>query len=208
VVDSPRGGIPLGQAVKEFLTWQALDKARSPNTREQWSPGIDTGDLRVTVDPPQLPRRLPKLLAHDELARITAPAVGVALDDAGRRDRVIARGKGDVERTVVSTGRTRTDPGTARFVSYSPGRRLSLRGAEAVCTRLGAASRATNLHPHRSDTPKGPTHRRTLRPRRARRPPPHRRLPRPPASTASTPSRGLQGVCPKPPRRSLAMVTG
>jgi len=254
VVDSLRGDIPLGQAVEEFLDWQALDKARSPNTvraykqdlsnfvaycadvdtttlaqvdrellrafqsdlargpgrtsplsaptrhrrlvalrsflkfcaREQWSPG----DLGVTIDLPQLPRRLPKPLAPDELTRMTAPAGDVDLDEAGRRDRalvaflistgarisealaldradwnttrVIVRGKGDVERTVVITDRARTeintyldartDPGPALFVSYSPGRPgrpLSVRGAEAICTRLGAANQITKLHPHR-----------------------------------------------------------
>ncbi|HEY8719329.1 tyrosine-type recombinase/integrase [Pengzhenrongella sp.] len=249
------GGIPLVQAVEEYLDWQALDKARSPNTvraykqdlgmfvgyaagldvtvlgqvdrellrafqsdlargpgrtaplsastrhrrlvalrsflkfcaREQWSPG----DLGVTIDLPKLPRRLPKPLAADELARVTADvADGVELDDAGRRDRalvaflistgarisealgldradwnssrVIVRGKGDVERTVVITDRARTeidryldartDPGAALFVSYSPGqpgRRLSVRGAEAICARLGAKNNVTKLHPHR-----------------------------------------------------------
>ena len=106
--------------------------------REQWSPG----DLGVTIDLPQIPRRLPKPLAHDELARMTPLA-------------------GDVERTVVITDRARTevdtyldartDPGTALFVSYSPGspgRRLSVRGADAICTRLGTTNQITKLHPH------------------------------------------------------------
>jgi len=38
------------------------------------------------------------------------------------------------------------------FVNYSPGRRgrpLSVRGAEAICTRLGAAHQITKLHPLR-----------------------------------------------------------
>jgi len=78
------------------------------------------------------------------------------------RSRVIVRGKGDVERTVVITDRARTevdtylgartDPGVALFVSYSPGRagrRLSVRGAEAICERLGATNQITKLHPHR-----------------------------------------------------------
>ena len=105
-----------------------------------------------------------------------------------------------MERTVVSTGRSRTDPGTARFVSYSPGRRLSLRGAEAVCTRLGAASRATNLHPHQFRHTAGPIVQDELGD---------------PLLTADYRGhhglrslQGLHGVCPKPPRRSLAMVTG
>ena len=254
MTDTLGGQVPLAQAVEEYLDWQALDKARSPNTvraykqdlgmfvaycarldvsalaqidrellrafqsdlargpgrtaplsastrhrrlvalrsflkfcaREQWSPG----DLGVTIDLPQLPRRLPKPLAADELARVTADVGDLELDDAGRRDRalvaflistgarisealgldradwnpsrVIVRGKGDVERTVVITDRARseinryldarTDPGVALFVSYSPGqpgRRLSVRGAEAICTRLGAKNKIAKLHPHR-----------------------------------------------------------
>ena len=75
---------------------------------------------------------------------------------------VIVRGKGDVERSVVITPRARNDvntylaarkdPGAALFVSYSPGRagrRLSVRGAEAVCDRLGARNQVSKLHPHR-----------------------------------------------------------
>ena len=75
---------------------------------------------------------------------------------------VIVRGKGDVERSVVITDRARTEvnaylaarteQGAALFVSYSPGRagrRLSVRGAEAVCDRLGLANQVTKLHPHR-----------------------------------------------------------
>ena len=75
---------------------------------------------------------------------------------------VIVCGKGDVERSVVITDRARSevdaylrardDDGPALFVSYSPGRagrRLSVRGAEAVCTRLGLRNQVTKLHPHR-----------------------------------------------------------
>ena len=75
---------------------------------------------------------------------------------------VIVRGKGDVERSVVITDRARTamdtylrardDAGPALFVSYSPGRagrRLSARGAEAVCQRLGLRNQVTKMHPHR-----------------------------------------------------------
>ena len=75
---------------------------------------------------------------------------------------VIVCGKGDVERSVVITDRARgevgaylrarDDDGPALFVSYSPGRagrRLSVRGAEAVCTRLGLRNQVTKLHPHR-----------------------------------------------------------
>jgi integrase/recombinase XerD len=75
---------------------------------------------------------------------------------------VIVRGKGDVERSVIITDRARTevnaylavrtDQGAALFVSYSPGRagrRLSVRGAESVCDRLGLANQVTKLHPHR-----------------------------------------------------------
>ena len=255
MTDNPDGSIPLVQAVREFLDWQALDKGRSPNTvrayqqdlkkfvtycaavevqtlaqvdrvllrsyqsqlargavggvtlsastrhrrlvalrsllkfcaREEWSPG----DLGVTIDLPKLPRRLPKPLDAGELERMTADLVaGDDVGPAGLRDRalvafllstgcrisealalnvadwnarsVIVRGKGDVERSVVITDRARTevdaylqtrdDDGPALFVSYSPGRagrRLSVRGAEAVCTRLGLINQVTKLHPHR-----------------------------------------------------------
>lgn len=255
MTDPVGGAIPLAQAIDEYLDWQALDKARSPNTvraykqdlaifltycstvdvttlaqidrellrayqsdlargpgrtvvlsaptrhrrlvalrsflkfcaREEWSPG----DLGVTIDLPKLPRRLPKPLDEAELSRMTADtAVGVELDTAGLRDRalvaflistgcrisealgldrtdwnthrVIVRGKGDVERSVVITERARTevdayltartDADPALFVSFSPGRvgrRLSVRGAEAVCDRLGATNQVTKLHPHR-----------------------------------------------------------
>ena len=256
MTDTPDRSIPLAQAVREFLDWQALDKGRSPNTvrayqqdlarfvaycaavevdtlvqvdrvllrsyqsqlargtaggvalsaatrhrrlvalrsllkfcaREEWSPG----DLGVTIDLPKLPRRLPKPLDPGELQRMTAdPAEGSdEMNAGGLRDRalvafllstgcrisealalnrldwntrsVIVRGKGDVERSVVITERARTEVdaylaardevGTALFVSYSPGRagrRLSVRGAEAVCTRLGLVNQVTKLHPHR-----------------------------------------------------------
>lgn len=75
---------------------------------------------------------------------------------------VIVRGKGDVERSVVITDRARNevdaflqardDDGPALFVSYSPGRagrRLSVRGAEAVCHQLGVRNQIAMLHPHR-----------------------------------------------------------
>ena len=75
---------------------------------------------------------------------------------------VIVRGKGDVERSVVVTDRARIevdaylqardDVGPALFVSYSPGRagrRLSVRGAEALCQQLGLRNQVTKLHPHR-----------------------------------------------------------
>lgn len=156
-------------------------------SREQWSPG----DLGVTVELPKLPRRLPEPLDDAELRRMTQDtAHGVKLDAAGLRDRalvaflistgcrisealgldrvdwsshrVIVRGKGDVERSVVITARARaevnaylkarTDDGPALFVSFSTGRagrRLSVRGAEAVCVRLGAVNQITKLHPHR-----------------------------------------------------------
>lgn len=255
MADSVGGTIPLAQAVDEYLDWQAVDKARSPNTvcaykqdlavfatycaavevsmlaqidrellrayqsdlargpgrtvalsaptrhrrlvalrsflkfcaREEWTPG----DLGVTIDLPKLPRRLPKPLDEAELSRVTAEtADGLELTIASLRDRalvaflistgcrisealsldradwnthrVIVRGKGDIERTVVITDRARTevnayleartDDAPALFVSFSPGRagrRLSVRGAEAVCGRLGAAHQVTKLHPHR-----------------------------------------------------------
>lgn len=161
--------------------------------RERWA----EGDLGVTIDLPQLPRRLPKPLNDAELARLhTDPNGGdqkkpsanampshlrdralvafllstgcriseaLALDRVDwQSDRVIVRGKGDIERTVIITSRareevdrylaSRTDASPALFVSYSPGRtgrRLSVRGAEAVCARLGTAAEIAKLHPHR-----------------------------------------------------------
>ncbi len=78
------------------------------------------------------------------------------------RERVILRGKGDVERTAVITEhRTRRGRALPRrpcgrcpslFLGYSnapAGQRLSVRGAEEVCARLGVAHRVTKLHPHR-----------------------------------------------------------
>jgi integrase/recombinase XerD len=263
VTDPAHASIPLAQAVEEYLDWQALDKARSPNTvraytqdlrlflshctaagatrlghldrellrgyqsdlargpgrpapvsaatrhrrlvalrsflrycaREDWTPG----DLGATIDLPQLPRRLPKPLTEPELHRLTTHPDPAGTADAGPdpagadpatlRDRalvafllstgarisealtldrtdwhthqVIVRGKGDTERTVVITDRartamnnyltTRTDTHPALFLSYSPGRtrRLTVRGAEAVCARLGTRNQIPKLHPHR-----------------------------------------------------------
>jgi integrase/recombinase XerD len=75
---------------------------------------------------------------------------------------VVVRGKGDVERAAVITGHARdeverylaarTDDAPPLFLSYSRarrGQRLTVRGAEDVCTRLGVAHRVTKLHPHR-----------------------------------------------------------
>lgn len=100
--------------------------------REEWTPG----DLGVTIDLPKLPKRLPKPLQTDELERVTAqPAADVGeahlrdralvafLVSTGcrisealqlnrtdwNRDRVIARGKGDVERTAVITEHARVE---------------------------------------------------------------------------------------------------
>jgi site-specific recombinase XerD len=248
-----RRSLPLDQAVREYLDWQALDRGRSPNTvrayaadlvgfqafakradaelladvdrdllrafqsdmaraldadvplspqtrhrrlvalrsflrfcaREQWT----AGDLGVAIDLPKLPKRLPKPLQADELERLTAPplpdadelqlrdralvaflvSTGCRISEVLRldradwhRERVVVRGKGDVERTAVITEHARfeverylaarSDTAPPLFVSYSPGRRgrrLSVRGAEEVCTRLGSAHRVTKLHPHR-----------------------------------------------------------
>ena len=100
--------------------------------REEWTPG----DLGVTIDLPKLPKRLPKPLQADELERVTAqPAAdldeahlrdcalvvflvstgcriseALQLDRADwNRDRVILRGKGDVERTAVITDHARVE---------------------------------------------------------------------------------------------------
>jgi integrase/recombinase XerD len=188
----PQRTIPLSAATRHRRL-VALRSFLKFCAREEWTPG----DLGVTIDLPKLPRRLPKPLQDDELARITADpgdtgegVEGIKLDQAGLRDRalvaflistgcrisealaldrsdwnrhtVIVRGKGDIDRSVVITDRARTevdhylqartDPSPALFVSYSPGRagrRLSVRGAEAVCDRLGTHHQITKLHPHR-----------------------------------------------------------
>lgn len=153
--------------------------------REEWTPG----DLGVTIDLPKLPKRLPKPLQADELERVTASPVAdldeahlrdralvaflvstgcriseaLQLDRADwNRDRVIVRGKGDVERAAVITDHARVeverylaargDDAAPLFLGYSNrrrGQRLSVRGAEDVCARLGVAHRVTKLHPHR-----------------------------------------------------------
>jgi integrase/recombinase XerD len=77
-------------------------------------------------------------------------------------DRVVVRGKGDVERTAVITEHAREeverylaardDDAHPLFLSYHHarrGKRLTVRGAEDVCARLGVAHRVTKLHPHR-----------------------------------------------------------
>jgi integrase/recombinase XerD len=76
--------------------------------------------------------------------------------------RVTVRGKGDVERTAVITEHARaeverylaarSDGAAPLFLSYSHarrGQRLSVRGAEDVCARLGVAHGVPKLHPHR-----------------------------------------------------------
>jgi site-specific recombinase XerD len=138
--------------------------------REGWT----TGDLGVTIDLPKLPRRLPKPLEDEELTALTAPA-RVELDPPGLRDRALVAllistgcriseilalnradwdkkrlfvlGKGDSERTVVVTDRARNE--VDAYLASRTGRRLSVRGAEAICTSLGARSAIAGLHPHR-----------------------------------------------------------
>jgi site-specific recombinase XerD len=143
----------------------------------------------VAIDLPRLPKRLPKPLQSDELERVTAPtAVDVTEADLRDRalvaflvstgcrisealqldradwtgDRVVVRGKGDMERSAVITEHARAevegylaargDAAAPLFLSYSrarKGQRLTVRGAEDVCARLGVAHRVTKLHPHR-----------------------------------------------------------
>jgi integrase/recombinase XerD len=153
--------------------------------REDWTPG----DLGVAIDLPKLPKRLPKPLQRDEIERVTAPDIAdlteadlrdralvaflvstgcriseaLQLDRADwNRERVVVRGKGDIERAAMITGHARdevegylaarADDAPPLFLSYSrarPGQRLTVRGAEDVCTRLGVAHGVTKLHPHR-----------------------------------------------------------
>jgi integrase/recombinase XerD len=153
--------------------------------QEEWTPG----DLGIAIDLPKLPKRLPKPLQAAELERVTArPAAhldesqlrdralvafllstGCRISEAlqlnradWQRERVIVRGKGDVERTAVITEHARaaveaylaarTDDAPPLFLSYSNarrGQRLTVRGAEDVCARLGVAHQVAKLHPHR-----------------------------------------------------------
>jgi site-specific recombinase XerD len=153
--------------------------------REEWTPG----DLGVAIDLPKLPKRLPKPLQADELERVTAQpsayvdeaqlrdralvaflvSTGCRISEAlqldrpdWNRERVVVRGKGDIERAAVITRHARdeverylaarADDAPPLFLSYSRarrGQRLTVRGAEDVCTRLGVAHRVTKLHPHR-----------------------------------------------------------
>lgn len=123
-----------------------------------------TADAGVRLDSAGLRDRALVALLVSTGCRISE---ALALDRADwRRTRVSVIGKGDTERSVVITDRargevdtylaSRTDSEPALFVSYSPGRvgrRLSVRAAEAICTRLGAnistKEHTVHLHPHR-----------------------------------------------------------
>ena len=130
---------------------------------------LDAGELeRMTADPAAGDEMGPAGLRDRALVAFLL-STGCRISEALALNRVdwnsrsvIVRGKGDVERSVVITDRARTeidaylhardDHGPALFVSYSPGRagrRLSVRGAEAVCARLGLRNEVTKLHPHR-----------------------------------------------------------
>jgi site-specific recombinase XerD len=113
----------------------------------------------ITLDPAGLRDRALVALLVSTGCRISE-VLDLDRADWGKK-RLFVRGKGDVERTVVVTDRaraeveaylaSRSDDCPALFISYSPGRsrRLSVRGAEAICTRLGAGSAIAGLHPHR-----------------------------------------------------------
>ena len=130
---------------------------------------LDEGELKrmtadavpgVALDPAALRDRALVAFLISTGCRISE---ALALDRSDwSRHAVIVRGKGDVDRSVVITDRARgevdnylqarTDETPALFISYSPGRigrRLSVRGAEAICDRLGIANHVTKLHPHR-----------------------------------------------------------
>ena len=130
---------------------------------------LDAGELeRMTADP-AAGDELDAAGLRDRALVAFLISTGCRISEALGLDRVdwntasvIVCGKGDVERSVVITQRARTevnrylaardDDGLALFVSYSPGRagrRLSVRGAEAVCTRLGLHNQVSKLHPHR-----------------------------------------------------------
>jgi integrase/recombinase XerD len=155
--------------------------------REEWLPG----DLGSTIDLPRLPERLPKPL--DEADRLTltealggdsqvdrrdralilfllstgcriSEALGLDRQDWGH-DRVVVRGKGDRERSVLITENARHavdeylaargDSSPALFVGLQPAskaatdNRLTPQGARFICRRLAGRLGIPPFHPHR-----------------------------------------------------------
>jgi site-specific recombinase XerD len=164
-------------ALRSFLRFAA---------REEW---LD-GDLGATIDVPKLPERLPKPLsdqARDELLEAlpaqTLPqkrdrafilfmlSTGARIAEALRldrgdwhSDRMRLIGKGDRERTVLITDRTRKamkqyldarrDHSPALFIGFQPARkssvenRLTVQGAHHICRQLAFGLGIPMFHPH------------------------------------------------------------
>lgn len=153
--------------------------------RERWI----VADLASTVDLPKLPERLPKPLENDDRERLVAGLTASTLKDhrdkafillllsTGARiseilnldrtdwggDRLIVRGKGDRERPVIITERTRramdaylamrVDPSPALFVglqraSTAKPPRLTPAGSRHICHQLAKRFGIPPFHPH------------------------------------------------------------
>ena len=130
------------------------------------------GDHGVAIDLPKLPRRLPKPLQADEVERVTMQrsagvnepqlrdralvaflvSTGCRISEAlqldradWNRERVVVRGKGDIERAAVITGHARdeveryltarADDAPPLFLSYSRARGS---GSPCVVPRMSA----------------------------------------------------------------------
>lgn len=182
-----------------FRTSPSASRSRSRPTSSSALPP----PAAATVDEPQLRDAALVAFLLSTGCRISQ---ALQLDRADwDRDPVIVRGNGDVERTAMITEHARaaverylgarTDDAPPRFPSYSNarrGQRLSVRGAENVCSRLGVTHRVTKLHLTTSAT------------RRARSskeevgdPRPDRRVPRPPRAGIG---RRIHGDQPTRPR--------
>ena len=153
--------------------------------RERWI----AFDLAATVDLPKLPERLPKPLENDDRERLVAGLTASSLKDhrdkafillllsTGARisevlnldrsdwgaDRLIVRGKGDRERPVMITERTRkamdaylamrVDPSPALFVGLQRATtanppRLTPAGSRHICHQLAKHFGIPLFHPH------------------------------------------------------------
>src|SRR6266581_2574043 len=165
-------------ALRSFLRFAA---------REEWLPG----DLGAGIDVPKLPERLPRPLADDarDLLLEALPAgtlpqmrdrafilfllsTGARIAEALRLDRgdwqpdrMRVIGKGDRERTVLTTEKARqamedylearTDPSPALFIGFQPakkgsaGNRLTVQGANHICRQLALRLGIPTFHPHR-----------------------------------------------------------
>jgi integrase/recombinase XerD len=188
MVSGPRGTPPRALAPttrqRRLVSLRGLLRFAA---REQWLPG----DLGATIDLPKLPERPPKPL--DDADRLTltgalggdtlmerrdralilfllstgcriAEALALDREDWGH-DRVVVRGKGDRERSVLVTDSARAavdayltarhDSSSALFVGLQPAsmasaeNRLTPQGARFICRRLAAELGVPAFHTHR-----------------------------------------------------------